>query len=378
MNGFIFKKFPALKNVDMRRLVFSQLLSQSGGYIQNVALSALITERTQSRLYLGIFLCVSYAPVFLFSCFASKVVLKTSAKRVLVLTEALLLAMSAALIMLSEMPFWGFLIFGAVWGTVRAFQTPTANTMPKLLCSQDTLSSGVSCLSLSMSLSRAAGPIISGLLYTALGYRAAFAANTVTYIPSLILLWKIKTEEHASAQPGKNSGKVKLCIPLLIIVFTVSFIGTGYNIIFTGLCEKLQLPRIWFSVFMALVGLGAAAGAYMMTYKRRYMFFALGISAAAAVLAASESIWMICPAVLFYGLSDYMFFTFALTKIQQENSERSITKAMGVYTIVTAGALPLGFLALGYLTQTFSISTVLSLICACIAFVYIIFYRKIS
>ena len=376
MNGLFLRKFPALQDGKMRKLVLSQLLSQTGGYIQNVALSALIIEKTQSRLSLGIFLCVSYAPVFLFSYFAGRLALKLSVKRVLIATEIMLFAMSAALIFLSGMPFWGFLVLGALWGTVRAFQTPCASSMPKLLCNKDSLSSGVASLSLAMSLSRAAGPIISGVLYTLFSYQAAFIANAISYIPSLLLLCKIRVEPHQN-QHVKSKGKMKLNIPLLAIVFIVSFIGTGYNIIFTGLSQKLELSRIWFSVFMALVGLGAVVGACIMSYKKYFILSALGISAAAAILSVSGSVWIICPAVLIYGLSDYLFFTFSLTKIQHENNEQSISKAMGVYTIVTTGALPIGFLVLGYLTQVFSISAVLAVVSACIAVAYIIFYRKI-
>lgn len=134
MDNFFIKKYPAVKNKSFVRLLTSQLLSQSGGYIQNVALSALITEMTGSRMSLGIFLCVSYAPVFLFSYFAGRLTRKIPAKHMLIATEILLLAMSSALIFLSEMPFWGFLVFGALWGTVRAFQTPAATSMPKLMC----------------------------------------------------------------------------------------------------------------------------------------------------------------------------------------------------------------------------------------------------
>ena len=39
--------------------------------------------------------------------------------------------------------------------------------------------------------------------------------------------------------------------------------------------------------------------------------------------------FVICPVVLVYGLSDYLFFTSALTKIQEENNENSIAGAMG-------------------------------------------------
>ena len=111
--------------------------------------------------------------------------------------------------------------------------------------------------------------------------------------------------------------------------------------------------------------------------KKKFIWAALGIAGAAGVLAVSGSVFVICPVVLVYGLSDYLFFTSALTKIQEENDENSIAGAMGVYTIVTTGALPLGFLALGYLTQALPISSVLCIIAVCVAGTYLVFSRKI-
>lgn len=376
MDNFFVKKYPAVENKSFVRLLSSQLLSQSGGYIQNVALSALITEMTGSRMSLGVFLCVSYAPVFLFSYFAGRLTNRIPAKSMLITTEIMLLAMSSALIFLRDMPFWGFLVFGALWGTVRAFQTPAASSMPKLMCEENALPSGVAALSLAMSLSRAAGPIISGVLYTALSYRAAFIANALSYIPSLFLLWGIKINTQKACCKVKK-GKMNLSIPLLAVVFTVSLVGTAYNLIFTGISEKLELSRIWFSVFMALIGVGAVIGAYIMSGNKRFIWAALGIAVSAGILSFSGSVYIICPVVLIYGLSDYLFFTSALTKIQEENDENSIAGAMGIYTIVTTGALPLGFLALGYLTQALPISSVLCIIAACVAGMYLVFSRKI-
>lgn len=377
MNVFFIQKYPALKNKCYVKLLISQLLSQSGGYIQNVALSALITEMTGSRSSLGIFLCVSYAPVFLFSYFAGELTRKIHAKSMLVATELMLFIMSAALIFMSGIPFWGFLVFGAVWGTVRAFQTPAAGSMPKLLCEKAELSSGVAAYSLVLSLSRAIGPIISGVLYVSFSYRVAFAANALSYIPSIFLLLRIKASSETDKTGRREKAKMKLSMPLLLVVFAVSLVGTAYNIIFTGLSEKLGLSRIWFSVFMALVGLGSVLGAYIMSSHKKMLWAALGISAAAGTLALSDRVLTICPVVVLYGLCDYLFFTSALTRIQEENDERSIVGAMGAYTIVTTGALPLGFLALGFLTQALSISAVLGIIAAFIAGIYLILYRKI-
>lgn len=372
MDNFFIKRYKALKNRDFLKLLVSQFLSQSGGYIQNVALSAFITSESDKRLKLGIFLFISYLPVCLFSYFTAKLTSKISPLKILVCTEILLFIMSGVLFVFHDMGFYMLLVFGAVWGTVRAFQTPAASSMPKLLCTDDELLSGVGAISLSMSLSRAIGPIVSGVIYAAWGFRASFLANALSYIPSLFLLFKIKPIKPTP----KTHGKVKLNPFLLIIVFVVSMTGTAYNIVFTGITQKLGLSKLWFSIFMALVGLGSVIGACVLTKNRRALFASLGISALCALLALSKSLFVICPVIVLYGLCDYLFFTSAMRTIQVENDRSSVSRAMGIYTVITTGALPLGFLVLGFLTDSFGVQSVLWTSSAAIGSIYLLFFRK--
>ncbi len=359
-------------------MLISQLLSQTGGYIQNVALSALITEKTGSRMSLGLFLCVAYAPVFLLSYPAAKLSARVSVKRLLILSECLLFILSAGLLVFYNMPFWGYLAFGAVWGAARAFQAPAAAAAPRLLCEKDELNSSVALLSLVLALSRAAGPAAAGALYAAFDYRAAFACNALSYLPSVFFLSKI--DFKAKREQREKRGRVKLSVPLLSLVFIVSLVGTAYNVVFTGVSEKLGLSRVWFSVFMAMVGAGAAVGAAAFAGRRRsknQAYAALGLSLCALTLAFVKSAALVCAAAVAYGLCDYLFFTFALSVIQAENDRKAITRAMGIYTMVTTGALPAGFALLGFLSSRFSITTVLIAVFFVIAAGFALLYKKL-
>lgn len=362
----------SFKNKNLKLFLTSQFLSLTGGYIQNVALSAYITTSNQKITKLGLFLFVSYLPVFLLSYFTGKLCNKIESIKILRVTEIILFLMSGLLFVLGDMPYGWLLVFGGVWGTVRAFQTPASSSVPKLICSKEQLKDGVASLNLVTSLARAIGPITAGVLYTNFGYRASFFANALSFVPSLILLFIIRIEN----KPQNNKEeKMQLCIPLFVLVFTVSLVGTGYNIIFTGISENLSLSRIWFSVFMALIGIGAAAGALI--FKRQIFLSALGIALSSAVLGFSKSLFITVPVIAFYGMCDYLFFTSALTKIQTDNSAGSVPRAMGIYTAVTTGALPLGYLLQSFVSERLGIVFMLFLSAAIIGFVYLLFFKKI-
>ncbi|MBQ8605990.1 MAG: MFS transporter [Clostridia bacterium] len=374
MTDFIFKKYPALSDGNFIKFLSSQFLSLTGGYIQSVALSAMISQNEGDRKTLGFFLFCCYIPVFLLSYPASKLLQKIPIKPVLIITDSLLLALSIFLVLFSDMETGMLCIFGAVWGIVRAVQTPACAAVPKLICESKSLSSAVGALSLSTSLARAAGPIISGALYTAFDFRMAFIVNAISFLPSLLLvsLTKIKKEKSFS----RKKTKPDISMLLLILVFAVSFCGTSYNVIFTGLCDNLSLSKAWFSVFMAAVGAGAVIGA-LLSGRGRLPLFSLGIGVLAGALAIFKNGYIIAAITVAYGVLDYLFFTAAQRRINLQNDKESISAAMGVYTAVTTGALPLGYLVMSSILEGLGITWALLFSSVLIASVSLLFFGKI-
>lgn len=371
MDCFFIKKYATLRNKNFRRALLWNFISGSGGYIQNVAVSLLITEMTGSRTLLGIYLFVSYLPIFLFSYFAGKILSHITVKCALLITESLLLMLSLILAVCGGFSYIGFVIFGTAWGTVRAFQTPLQTSLPKLTCDEKELGCAVATLSLIMSLSRALGPIASGLLCKTLGYRAAFAANALRFIPAFLTLSVTELGKVKRQKTGKKP--VRLDKFMLVSVFALSCFGTAYNVIFTGIIKKLGLQNVWLSVLMACVGVGATIGACLYKRKKRFLSAAVCISACQIFLALINIPYIICAISVLYGLFDYLFFTSAMSKIQCENDTESILRAMGIYTIITTGALPCGFLILGFLIDYSGISMTLTMCALLISFSYLFY-----
>lgn len=357
MTDFIFKKYPSLSDNNFVRFALAQFFSLSGGFIQNVALSAMISDSKDKVSALGIFLFVSYLPVFLLSFYAGRITARIPLKSVLVITEASLFVMSCILSVFPDMPFYSLLIFGGAWGTVRAFQTPAASSVPKLICDEKTLPSAVNITSLALSLSRAAGPVISGVIYTAFGYRAAFITNAVSYLPSILLLLSVKIPEKKNTAVKKSKPTIPLFLIILLLV--ISLFGTCYNTFFTGVCEKLTLSKLWFSVFMGAVGVGAVLGVFVPRNRKTLAFAGLGMGVASGVLALSKNGYLAVFICIALGFFDYLFFSSALVNINLKNDENSIGAAMGVYTAVTTGALPVSYLVMSYATRYLGVNTAL-------------------
>lgn len=372
MVNIFLKKYPAFKNGVYSRFVLSQVLSLTGGFIQNVALSALIAEIGGQKQALGIFLCISYLPVFLLSYPASRLVTKLPVKAILIVTEAMLFLLSGYLAFRQFSSVFGIYLFGGVWGTVRAFQTPAAASVTKLVCTDSELQSGVAGYSLCQSLSRAAGPLIAGALYTRFSYFAAFLVNTLSYIPSFILLLTLKIKPMQKAKKQKP----KIIIPLFSLVAVISLCGTAYNLVFTGVSQKLSLSKTAFAIFMACVGVGTVIGALILGNKKQVLIAGAGIPVMLLLLSVAKSGVFVGGVAVMYGVCDYLFFTSALRRINADNDKNQLPAAMGVYTALTTGALPLGYLLLTYIVTGFGINAALYVCAFVISIGYLVFFAK--
>jgi MFS family permease len=79
----------------------SQVLSSSGLFTQNVAAAWLILQQTGNGLNLAFLTCASFAPVFLAGSWEGQLVDRFDHRRLLIATQASLLALSAALAILA-------------------------------------------------------------------------------------------------------------------------------------------------------------------------------------------------------------------------------------------------------------------------------------
>jgi hypothetical protein len=212
-------------------------------------------------------------------------VTKLPVKAILIVTEAMLFLLSGYLAFRQFSSVFGIYLFGGVWGTVRAFQTPAAASVTKLVCTDCELQSGVAGYSLCQSLSRAAGPLIAGALYTHFSYFAAFLVNTLSYIPSFILLLTLKIKPMQKAKKQKP----KIIIPLFSLVAVISLCGTAYNLVFTGVSQKLSLSKTAFAIFMACVGVGTVIGALILGSKKQVLIAGAGIPVMLLLLSVAKS-----------------------------------------------------------------------------------------
>jgi len=121
------KTFLALRNRNFRLYFRGQLVSNTGNWLTNVALTLLVLDITGSGLAVGLLAACQYGPILVLSAWAGAVADRLDKRRLLILTQVLEMAQSfalAAVAFLPDPPLPAIYVLAAFGGTALAFDNP--------------------------------------------------------------------------------------------------------------------------------------------------------------------------------------------------------------------------------------------------------------
>lgn len=171
------------------------LVSNIGTWLQNVAASVFVYDRTGSALAVGILNFVAFAPMLLLSVTGGVISDRFDRRLVVVVTHVISLVISAVLALLA--------IAGAanelhVMATAFLLQTswtlakPSSSAMLPALMPRAQLSEAVGLNTLQFMIAQLAGPVLATILLTTSGYGWAFSINAFTFVApivAMVYLW---------------------------------------------------------------------------------------------------------------------------------------------------------------------------------------------
>ncbi|MBQ8893707.1 MAG: MFS transporter [Clostridia bacterium] len=348
-------------------LIIAQACSLTGGFVQTLVLSWAAAELGGGLYSLAGYMIACYLPVAVLSYPFGRWLDRRPQKGWLVASEVVLAGLSFVLWRMAERLTFPFLLgFGAVWGVVRAFQTPIYQSLPRRLAKD--LSKGTALLTVVTYAARGLGPIIGGLLYQKWGAGPPFLLNFISFIPSVILLCCLKLPD-----PQKTK-KIRLrqWLPRVGKIFLVSFLGVNYNVTFVALVKDAGLGSGSYGIALGLLGGGALIGFALKKYLPEKIFLP-GMGLLNLALAFLPGIWWRGICILLYGILDFGFFSTAVFELSQKAQKEEITSVMGLYTVATVGALPVGALFWSFVSKTWGLPVALCAIGGGLILLFFIF-----
>ena len=364
-----FKTFTALRHRNFRLFLSGQAISLVGTWMQSLAQGWLVLKLTNSAFYLALVQAMSSLPILFFSLLGGVVADRVDKRRLLLVTQALSLALALALgvmVSLGQVQLWHVLVIAGLLGVVNTFDVPGRQSFIIEMVGRDDLMNGIALNSAVFNGARIIGPAIAGLLISAVGIAACFYINGVSYIAIIIMLGMMRLdrpEEKPKPRPVLKELREGLIYvrrtPVVLYFILMVAITSLFAIPYIALMpifarDILHIGAKGLGVLMGCAGVGALIGALSLaTYsgsgRRGVTAFATALISSLAILGFSFSRMPLLSYALLMVIGWGMITQLATvnTAIQQEVPDELRGRVMSLYVLVFLGFVPIGNLIIG-------------------------------
>ena len=364
----------AFRHRDFTVFWVGALASNTGSWVQNLAVPYVLYEVTESAFWVGLSTFTQFLPVMLLGPLAGSVADRFDRRRVLLVTQTLMA--------LGAMALWAawtggvrsplaILAIVAVSGVFAGINIPSWQSFVNDLVPRKDLLSAVTLNSLQFNAARALGPGIAGVLLASLGPSWAFFLNGVSFLFVLgaLLLVRNRQPARATALAGGFLRQFRRAMAytrrqpgiLVGIVVAVLVGGLGnpvfqFTVVFAA--EVYDVGPIGLSLLNVTLGFGAVAAAPLVSgwdavLSRadlvRYGLLAYGL---AIVAFAAAPVYLVgVLALVVVGGGFLVVISATNTSVQVIVADHMRGRVMALRIMAFTGAYPVGALLQGSLSD---------------------------
>jgi MFS family permease len=370
---------PLLRSLAHRnyRLYFSgQAISLIGTWMQQVAMSWLVYQLTESSFKLSIVLFAGQIPSLFLSPVAGVLVDRFNRHRILLLTQSLAMVQAFLLALLTWMRWIDFgqlIVLSLFLGLVNTFDMTTRQAfLSEMVNRREDLGNAIALNSSIVNGARLLGPTLAGFILAQTSADVCFLLNGLSYLAVLLALWAMRLDRPPrprAAEPlwhGLREG-FRYVIgfspvrTLLLLLGLASMTGMSYNVLLPEFTvRRLGGEARTLAFLTAASGLGALAGALFLASRKsvlglgRWLLLALTLLGLGLLAFAAVSQFTTAFLVLFViGFGMMVQMAASNTLLQTIIAEDKRGRVMSFYTMAFLGMAPLGSLLTGTLADWF-------------------------
>ena len=364
-----------------RWLWIASIVSNIGTWMQNVGAAWAMTTMATSPLLVALVQTATNLPVFLLGVPAGAFGDIVDRRKLLLVTQAWMLAAAAVLGVLTITGTSGPWIL--LWLTFALGLGATMNgpawqaIMPELVPKSE-LPAAIALNSMGFNLARAVGPALGGLVVAAIGAGAAFILNAISFVGVLIVLylWK-RAPEHSSTSSetvvaamwaGMRYVRFAPTMHAVLLRSGTFILSASALWSLLPLVAKVELHResSGFGLLLGCLGAGSILGALMIG-RLRQLFSPEAIVTSCVVLfglanialAYLESFAAVAMVLLAGGVA-WMAVNSSLNTAAQTSVPAWVrARAMALYLLVFQGAMAVGSVIWGEVASRFGLRTTL-------------------
>jgi MFS family permease len=195
---------------NFRRFYTGYVTSLLGTSMSTVAIAWAVLDNGGSPTALGLVFAASVVPQVLLLPFAGAVADRLGRRRVMLAADVLRCGAQAALavaLFAGRPAIWLFVLLAWLEGSGEAFFAPALSALTVEIAPSDQLGNANALYGLATSVTRIAGPALSGLLVAFAGPAVVVAADAASYLASVLALSLLQLPPAEPAEPAEPGGR---------------------------------------------------------------------------------------------------------------------------------------------------------------------------
>ncbi|MGE5804267.1 MAG: MFS transporter [Ignavibacteria bacterium] len=364
----------SLKHKNYRLFFGGQVVSLTGSWMQQVALSWLVYKISGSAFVLGLVSFSGQIPILILSPIAGVLIDRMNKHRIIIATQTLLMLQAfllTFLVLSNVIEVWQIILLNVFSGIVNAFDLPARQSfIVEIVEKREDLGNAIALNSSIFNSARLAGPSIAGILISAAGEGICFLINALSFIAVIVALLVMKIKpynlevKHPDMMQGLKEG-IKYTfgfIPIrtiLLLIALISIVGMPYTILMPVFAKEiLHGGPHTLGFLLGAIGIGALCGAFYLASRNSV----LGLGKIIAIAASSFGLGLILfslsrnfilsmAMLIITGMSMMVQMSSSNTILQTIVEDKMRGRVMSFYTTAFTGMAPFGSLIAGFLAS---------------------------
>jgi len=233
--------FSSLRHRDFRLLWLGQIVSVTGSQMQLVAINWHLYLLTNSALALGLVGACRAGPIIACSLMGGLVADVADRRRVMIVTQFVMLASSGALAILTFNGLkraWPIFLLTSIASAAWAFDTPARQSLMPALVPAEDFPNAVSLSMLMFQIGMILGPTLAGFLLASRGPGLVYALNAASFVAVIVgLLLMRATARNISENEKKTTISIDALreglrfvwrTPIIVQTMTLDFVATFF------------------------------------------------------------------------------------------------------------------------------------------------------
>ncbi len=365
--------FRALRHRDYALFWSAALVSQTGSWMQNLTVPAVVFAATDSPAWVGFASFCQYFPAFVLSPVGGMLADRLARRTVTMFSNVIGLSGAAALAFVWRDGAAGpWITVGLVTmvGVATGIGLPAWQSLMPSLVPPDLLQNAVTLNSAQFNAARAFGPALGGFVLATWGPSTAFTINAVSYLAVIaaVLATRVASQRAAPHRDGPIAQLVsgfryarshRAVLVAVALVASVAALGSPVIPFVTVFArDEFHVSDTAYGWLYACLGIGAVAAALLLATigerirrSTQATAAAIGYCIALAVFAIAPTYWVAIVAMLAIGFG-YLSTVNALnTSIQLLVDDEYRGRCLALYAMAITGGFPIGAWLQGQIAQ---------------------------